>query len=399
MKQKIAVFGLGVSGKAAAAFLLQKGHFVLGIDRKAEEIQTQREILALREQGMLLTEESVALEGVEQIIASPGIAPDHPLLQQAEQKKIEVIGEIELAFRHLRNRCIGITGTNGKTTTVLLTTHLLNQGGKKAKALGNVGVGLSSYLLHPDPEEILVIELSSFQLETVQTPCLDMAVVLNLTPNHLDRHPTMEAYALAKLSIQNCLKPGGKFFVSRAVAEEYGSYLRKPFEVWEGLAVNAIAKEWGVAEKDLVAGVQTFQKPPHRIEWVADIRGVSYYNDSKSSNVHSVLYAVNQVDGPIVLIVGGTDKGSSYRPWIEPFRGKVKKLIAYGAAAKKMEEELGRELPFERRGLFRDAVLAACAAAEERDVVLLSPGCSSYDQFKNYEHRGDVFKQIVKERS
>jgi UDP-N-acetylmuramoylalanine--D-glutamate ligase len=447
---KILILGLGVSGRAAAAFLLKQGHPVIASDKRAEEIRSHPEVAALLQQGLVLGGEDVSLEGVSQIVLSPGVPSTHPVVQKARGKNIEVIGEIELAMRHIENRCIGITGTNGKTTTVLLTTHLLMAAGIKARALGNVGVGLSSYLLHPDPEEILVIELSSFQLETLQARRLDLAVVLNLTPNHLDWHPTMADYAAAKLSIQKCVKPGGKLLVSKQVASEFGALLQEYALYDETVpAAFAIVKEFGVYRapsgltcsdrlrlcaidsprrsslsengaprsnqlrfvshgqntsilptrgiEDLEKGLATFRKPPHRIEWVADICGVAYYNDSKSSNVHSVIYAVAQLDGPIVLIAGGTDKGSSYVPWIDGFKGKVKRIVAYGLAAAKMEKELSRDFPFEKRGPFRDAVIAAHDAAVEKDTVLLSPGCSSFDQFRNYEHRGDVFKQIVRE--
>ena len=367
-------------------------------------------------QGLQLRVDS-ELEGVSQVILSPGIPASHPIVQSAQAREIEVIGEIELAFRHIGNRCVGVTGTNGKTTTVLLATHLLNRAGKKARALGNVGVGLSSYLLNPDPEEILVVELSSFQLETVRARCLDLALILNITPNHLDRHASMEEYAAAKISIQNCLKPGGKLFVSERVAREYGERLLR-FEVYERQealapispirytqwgapertnvqAAFSVAREFGVDEESCLQALAGFRKPPHRIEWVAEIGGVSYYNDSKSSNVDSAIHAVGLFDGPIVLIAGGTDKGSSYRPWINAFRGKVKRIVAYGMAAPKMEGELGAAFAFTRAGLFEEAVRHARDAAEAGEMVLLSPGCSSYDQFRSFEHRGDEFKRIV----
>jgi UDP-N-acetylmuramoylalanine--D-glutamate ligase len=410
------VLGLGVSGRAAAAFLLKRGEAVIGVDKRAAEIRS--EVAPLIAQGLVLCDDA-SLDSVAQVVLSPGIPQVHPIVREAKERGIEVIGEIELAFRHFQNRCFGVTGSNGKTTTTLLAAHLLNRAGKKARALGNVGVGLSGYLLNPDPQEILIVELSSFQLETIRTRALDGAMILNITPNHLDRHASMEEYAAAKLSIRNCLKENGTLFLSRQVAAEYGPRLPHftVYDAEDDLAPNspigyiqwgkpereavraafAIAGEFGVGKAECEKGLEDFRKPPHRIEWVAEIGGAAYYNDSKSSNLHSALHAVSLFEGNIVLIAGGQDKGSSYQPWIEPFRKKVKRLIAYGMAAPKMEAELSGSLPFERVGPFEEAVRRARDAAGDGDVVLLSPGCSSYDQFRSFEQRGDEFKRIVKE--
>lgn len=423
MNLSVFILGLGISGRAAAAFLLKRGHRVIAADKKADKLFTQPEVVSLLSLGLDLRKEEWPQEKISLMVLSPGISNEHPLVQKALKENVEIIGEAELAFRHISNRCIGITGTNGKTTTVLLVAHLLNKAGIKAKALGNVGVGLSSYLLNPDPEEILVVELSSFQLMSLQSRCLDLAVILNLTPNHLDWHADMNEYVFAKLSIQTRLKSKGRLLVSQEIAKKYESFLindrliilgessQVPLALISSVeyiklgvperenvqAAFAIAKEFGLKPCELEEGLKSFCKPPHRIEWVAEICGVSYYNDSKSSNVDSVIHAVKQFLGGIVIIVGGKDKGSSYRPWIESFKGKVKRIIAYGAAAPKLEEELSKEFPFEKRELFRDAVLCACKVAEARDIVLLSPGCSSYDQFCSYEQRGDEFKRIVDE--
>ena len=414
--RQVAILGLGISGRAAARFLLQRGAFVIAIDKQSEKLCTHPEVSGLMAKGLLLQGEGAPMPAISELIVSPGIPWTHPIIQRAMGQGIEVMGEVELAFRSLSNRCIGITGSNGKTTTTLLTTHLLNCAGKKARALGNVGVGLSGYLLNPDPEEILIIELSSFQLETLHARALDAAIILNITPNHLDRHPTMAEYVHAKLSIQQRIKPGGSLWVSRQIAQDYGAHLSAytlydtgPM-VWnsssreQGMAepenIQAawtIAQAWGVSQNAARIALPSFHKPPHRIEWVADIAGVSYYNDSKSSNIHSVIHAVRLFEAPIVLIVGGTDKGASYRPWIEACQKKVGQMIAYGAAAEKIEAELGHAFPLAKKGPFQEAVFAARQMAKEGEVVLLSPGCSSYDQFCSYEERGDVFKRIVRE--
>jgi UDP-N-acetylmuramoylalanine--D-glutamate ligase len=387
---KALVIGYGKSGKSAAAFLKKRGYEVIAVDRK--------------EQGVLSDSADLPLDGISLAILSPGIPQSHPLVQKVVKANIELIGEMELGFRFLKNRCFGITGSNGKTTAVLLAAHLLNEAGKKARALGNVGEPLTSY--DPDPDEILILELSSFQLESLESRRLDAAFVLNITPNHLDRYGEMEPYVKAKARIQNCLKEGGELFVSTQVLKDFGSYFpgAKNFEIdYIDISMASrhsvqtallICQRCGVTD---LRGLETFKRPAHRIEWVAEIGEVSYYNDSKASNIHAVLHAVEQFAGPLVLIVGGLHKGSSYKPWIEPLKGKVRKVIAYGQAAPLMELELASSLPFQKVEKFADAVKLAKIEAKQKDTVLLSPGCSSYDQFESFEKRGEEFKRLVRE--
>lgn len=401
----ILVIGYGVSGKAATAFLRSKGEKVVVVDQKVEE-------------GVLSDSADLSLKEFKQVVISPGIPQKHPLVQKALAQNIEVIGEIELGLRHLPNRCFGITGSNGKTTTVTLTTHLLNAAGKKARALGNVGDTLCGYLVETkDPHEILILELSSFQLETLKAKGLDAAVVLNITPNHLDRHKDMQEYASAKANIQNCLKPNGEIFVSNQILHDFPSLFPDAVSFEKELAlINTVSytqlmmpskqsvqaayllcKRCGVTDVEFLRGLTTYKKPPHRIEWVAEINGVAYYNDSKSSNIHSVMHAVERIEGNLILIVGGVHKGSSYKPWIEPFKNKVRQIIAYGKAAPIMDYELSSYIPLVAVDRFADAVRCAKQIAKKQETVLLSPGCSSYDQFENYERRGDEFKRLVRE--
>ena len=391
---KTIVLGLGVSGKAAAAFLLSRGVSVIGVDKRAGEILHTPEI-----QGLTLSNEDISLSQVEQIILSPGIPLSHPLIIQAQRQNIEVIGEVEFAVRHIRNRCVGITGSNGKTTTTLLTTHVLNSAGIRALALGNVGTSLSSYLLYANPEDVLIVELSSFQLETLKTRCLDFALILNITENHLDRYHSMKEYTDAKLSIQSCLKENGILFVSRQVASLCRGTIFDDGEKQQNVqAAFAICKQFGITEEKFCEALKSFSLPPHRIERVVEIDGVAFYNDSKSSNIESVMYAVRQFAGPLILIVGGTDKGSSYLPWIQCFKGKVKHVVAYGMARDKIEREIGFEIPCTKVGPFAEAVNIAAAMGQKKDTVLLSPGCSSYDQFLNFERRGDAFRELIWQR-
>jgi len=404
------IIGYGKSGKAAAAFFLQKKQQVIAADQKAPEMAKQEGVTLVVDKV-----ENVPFAEVEQVILSPGISPLHPLVKEATKRKIEVIGEIELAFRNLKNRAVGITGTNGKTTVTMLTAHILQQAGKPAFALGNVGNPLISF--SGSEKDILVVELSSFQLETLQQKCLDVAIILNITPDHLDRYPSVVEYAGAKLRIQKALKDKGELFVNRDVAERYlakGEYqlyddrsnLKKRFATYlmgkklpvnseNALAAYRLCAHFGVNDTQFMAGLKTFKAPPHRIEWAGEINGVTFYNDSKATNVESVIHAVHTLSGPIILIVGGLDKGSSYLPWIDVFKGKVKCLYAIGIAAKKIKQELESNFNVILADSLFDAVQRAYQVAVKKDQILLSPGCASFDSFRNYEHRGEEFKKFV----
>lgn len=420
--KKIVILGLGISGKAAAALFLKRGYFVIGVEEKNREDPRLEE---LKRAGLTVVSKLENFDGVEKIVFSPGILPNHPLLVEAKRRDIAAIGEAEAGLSEIKNRAVGVTGTNGKTTTVLLVEHILRFSKKKARAIGNVGKSITEALLDLDPEEIFVVELSSFQIESLQTKALDAAYILNITPNHLDRYTSMEEYAAAKAKIQHCLKENGKLFLSKQVKSDYG-YLFREFAVFDELyeinlietkkdlryeyassarltmpakqnivAAFSICRSFGVKEEIFFEGLQSFQKPKHRIEWVAEIDGVAYYNDSKSSNVESVLHAVEQFDGPLLLLAGGVHKGSSYFPWIEPFQGKVKRVIAFGSAKEQMEEELGEKVDLVKAETLNEALLLAKNGAQKGDTVLLSPGCSSYDQFQSFEHRGEEFKKCV----
>lgn len=417
MDKEALVIGLGVSGKASAKLLLAKGFSVTAVDRRFETLKTAPDVLELMQNGLKIAsdEEIFSLASIALAVSSPGIDPSHPLLQKIKDAGIELIGEIELAFRYLPNRCVlGVTGTNGKTTTVLLTAHILNASGKKAAAVGNVGAALSGYCLAPDKEEILVVELSSFQLENLAlAPYFDAALIVNITPNHLNRHASMKEYAGAKLRIAYCLKSGGPLFLSKQVQNDYHldgtvfdsgfldaadeKNVRLGFPEWLNVAAaRALTSFCSVSESAFHTALKTFRKPPHRIEWVAEIDGVAYYNDSKASNVEAVIHAMNLFSGPVILIAGGVDKGSSYSPWIPSFQGKVKKIAVFGQAAQKIEQELGAVFSVERVSTLEEALQAARRQAKPGDTVILSPGCSSYDQFANYEERGERFKRMIR---
>lgn len=393
---KTLVIGLGLSGQSAAEFLLRKGCGVIGVDSNPN----------LKGKGFEVFHDSspIDMSDIEQVIISPGVSPEHPLYCEALRKGIEVIGEAELAFRHMQQPCVGITGTNGKTTVTLLAEHVFRYSGKKARALGNVGSPLSAYMLDPDPEEIIIAELSSYQLETMQTPVFDAGVILNITPDHLDRYPSMEEYAKAKCRIQNCMKKQASLYVYEKIPLEFGPLLNTPYRTFGGegnhdsenaQAVWLLCKEFGISVQQFSAALETFKKPPHRIELVKIIDEITYIDDSKGTNIDAAIRAVESCRGPVILIAGGVDKGASYLPWKQAFKGKVKKIIAIGQAAGKIAHELKDAFAIETAESLEQAVTHADLHAQRGDTVLLSPGCSSFDMFRDYAHRGEEFKRLV----
>ena len=400
MGRKTLVLGYGISGQGAANLLKAQGKEFIALDRVAkDEVELDRS--------------DYPLENIDQIILSPGISKNHPIIQRAATMGIEVVGEIEYAFRSMQNRAIGVTGTNGKTTVTLLTTEFLNQSGIPARAVGNVGEPLSAALLKVRPDEILVIELSSYQLETVRSKKLSAAAYLNLTPDHLDRYGNMREYAKAKAKIQDCLVDEGQFFLSEDVFNDYPDlFFQRPFKMLKKVdaELDLDSIRLGLPEEEnrtiafqlaSVFGAQnneikTFRKPKHRIEWVAEIDQVIYLDDSKGTNIDAVVYALKRLPGPIILLAGGVDKGASYAPWTALLKEKVRHMVVYGSAAEKMELELKESVSLMRKEKFADAARLAKSLASKGDIVLLSPGCSSFDQFQNYEKRGEAFQEIMR---
>jgi UDP-N-acetylmuramoylalanine--D-glutamate ligase len=435
MKKKHAlVLGLGVSGRAAAEFLLVQGYQVTCVEKNQELLATSPEVKRLIQMGLKIAPEGIDLASFDLLIPSPGISPTHPIYQEAVRKKVEVVGEAELAFRHMKQKAIAITGTNGKTTVTLLVEHALKKSGLKARSLGNIGEPLSTYFINSDQNEIVVAEISSYQLETMKAKVFDAAILLNITPDHLDRYASMEEYAKAKCHLQACLKPGAPFFVYEQALADFGAHLspenlfsygvhstsdfwtdkakvyasekveyllpveyrdRGSHESENALAAWLLVREFGVTSEQFLEALKSFKKPPHRIEFVTSVNEVAYVDDSKGTNLDAVLQAVNAVEGEVVLIAGGVDKGASYTLWIQPFQGRVKKILALGQAAKKIQEELGKVFEVELVSSMEEAVTRADQVAKKGDTVLLSPGCSSFDMFRDYAHRGDEFKRCV----
>lgn len=344
------VIGYGVSGKSAAKFLTERGNSVSVFDDQIEG-------------------EAPDLDSCDRVVLSPGVALSHRLVQEALRRGIEVIGEAELGLRYLEGPAVGITGTNGKTTTTLLVTHVLNTCGLKAQALGNVGTPITS-----GGEGIAVVELSSYQLETMSVRVFDAVAITNITPDHLDRYGTFERYRAAKLRIRECAK--GPCYEGDDVA-------------------FSLCTHFGVTREQFDRACETFKRPAHRLEVIGCVDGITYINDSKATNVESVIYAISQVLGPIVLIAGGRDKGSSYAPWLKAFQNRVEKVCLLGEAKTRIRGALAGVISMEDYSSLEEAVEGARVACRAGGTILLSPGCSSFDMFSNFEARGEAFRKLV----
>ncbi len=386
---KALIVGLGASGKAALRFLNHHGISCDTYDDSSLSTPNFAEY--------------------DRIILSPGFPPSHSILRGVDPTKI--IGEVELGLPYLRNqKVIGITGTNGKTTVTLLVEHVLKEAGIRAVAAGNVGLPLTTLLLEDEPD-VVVLELSSYQLETMKSVVFDAGIILNITPDHLDRYSSLEHYAKTKFRLQDLLKPEGRFYLGKQSAQDYSSfathknidYLLNPeyrgkfnYDAENALAAYTLCKPFGIGEEEFDAALATFEKPPHRLEFVREVEGVRYYNDSKGTNLDAVSKAVEALEGKIVLIAGGVDKGESYTTWLPQFCHKVTSICAIGEAADKLAEELGQQLQVETFPSLEEALVRAQERAKPGENVLLSPGCSSFDMFRNYEERGEAFKRLVK---
>lgn len=426
--KRVLVLGLGKSGCAAADLLLQRGATVYGHDQDPQRFSSEA-LTHVRHKGLLPYTD----QAFDCLVPSPGVPQTDLLYAGALASGKEIVGEAELALRLLKEHTIlGVTGTNGKTTVTLLVAHVLNRCGKRAHALGNVGTALSSQSILPK-EELIVAELSSFQLETLTTRCLDAAVLLNITPDHLDRYADYTEYAKAKMRIFNCVKPGGKKYVELRCFQQFSPLMDDSLQTYgqeshcalstEGLhlyengervaalpalyqgkvghdlenlmAAYALCRSQGISADQFFEQSLTFKKPAHRIEFVSQIKGVSYYDDSKGTNIDAVIRAVESFKGRIILIAGGVDKGFPYHIWAQAFQGKVRTIFAIGQAAPKIKKDLADQLPVELCSSLEEAVLQAAKIALPGETVLLSPGCSSFDMFRDYAHRGEVFKNSV----
>jgi UDP-N-acetylmuramoylalanine--D-glutamate ligase len=406
---RVLVVGLARSGRAAAEVLVARGAAVTGYDADAE-LDTGR----LRELGVevhLGREEETLLQGTDLLVKSPGVPGETPLVAGARERGIPVWSEIELGVRLLPNPLLGVTGTNGKTTTSELLGAIFRAAGTPVEVAGNVGRPLTS-LVDSRPDAWVVCELSSFQLEDVETLQPRIGVLLNLEPDHLDRHATFEWYADIKLRIFEQQTEDDVAVVPRGFGAIPGAARRIEFAAHDALpaeplipgphnrenaaAATAAARAAGVDDAAIAGGLRTFPGVPHRIELVRELRGVRYVNDSKATNVAASRRALASFpDARLHVVLGGLGKEEPYEPLAAAF-GADDRAYLIGDAAPRIADALAEAgVPFVVTGDLESALEAAVAAASPGEVVLLSPASASYDQFENFEARGDAFRRLV----
>jgi UDP-N-acetylmuramoylalanine--D-glutamate ligase len=411
LPRRALVVGLARSGQAAALALTRHGVPTVATDR-ADGLEVGR----LAEAGVevhLGTEEDRLLEGVDLLVKSPGVPGESPLPAAARERGIQIWSEVELGFRLLRNPFLGVTGTNGKTTTSELLGAIFRVAQRPVAVAGNVGRPVTALDGALDDDAWVVCELSSFQLEDVHRFRPRIGVLLNLEPDHLDRHRTFEAYRDAKLRLfENQTEadvavvppgfgqiPGGAAHVEFDAGDELpaeplipGAHNRE-----NAAAATAAARAAGIADDAIAEGLRTFRGVEHRLELVAEIDGVRFVNDSKATNTTAARRGIEAYAGqPLRLILGGSLKGESFEELAESLPASVRSIDLIGEASEQLAAALGRAGRIYRRsGDLATAVGAAAGAAEPGDVVLLSPACASYDQFRDYEERGETFRRLV----
>jgi UDP-N-acetylmuramoylalanine--D-glutamate ligase len=397
------VLGLARSGQAAALALARRGDRVVGVDRSTA-LDTGR-LEGAGVEVRLGSEDASLLEEMDVLIKSPGVPAEAPLVTAARERGIPVWSEVELGARLLPNPILGVTGTNGKTTTSELLGAML-----EAPVAGNVGRALTELDGEVAADEWVVCELSSFQLEDIEQFRPRIAVLLNLEPDHLDRHGTFEAYRDAKLRVfenqraeDTAIVPRGFPAVGEARRVEFSGADPLPAEPLmpgahnreNAAAATAAARVAGASDEQIGKALRDFRGVPHRLEKVAEIHGVRFVNDSKATNAAAARRAIAAYDAPLHVILGGLGKNESYEELAADLRAKGARAYLIGAAAGELAAAL--DVPFERSGDLASAVSAAAAAAKPGDVVLLSPACASYDQFEDFEARGDEFRRLVEE--
>ncbi len=446
--QRVLVVGLGKSGVSAAMFLHARGARVTVSDSKAEA-ELGKDIPALLDLGIVVetgAHGERTFRDQDLIVVSPGVPVDSAQLQQARAAGVKIIGEVELAARFLAGDVIAITGSNGKTTTTALCGDILEKAGKRTQVGGNIGRPVTDMIETSASDGWSVLEVSSFQLETIETFLPKIAAILNITPDHLDRHGDFATYAAVKARIfenqsaddfavlnandKTCVEMAGKlkaqvyWFGSSGHAKkeisEQGSFVRAASIFWrsgEGketeimptgetslkgrhnleniLAAVCVGMLAGCTPEQIRKAVGEFKAVEHRLELVATVDGVAYYNDSKATNVDATIKALESFPANIHIILGGKDKGSDYTVLKPLLEKRAKGVYTIGAAAEKIGQQIAGAVPVFHAETLANAVRQAASNAKNGDVVVLAPACASFDQFQNYEHRGRTFKELV----
>ena len=444
--KKVLVFGLGISGIGAGKILEAHGADVVLYDgnQKLTEEKVRKQLGEDSNAKIVIGEfPEEILENLDMTVLSPGVPTDLPVIEKMRKQGVTVIGEVELAYQYGKGDVLAITGTNGKTTTTTLLGEIMKNYQDNVYVVGNIGTPYTTAASLMTDDTITVAEMSSFQLESIADFRPRVSAILNFTPDHLNRHHTMEAYVNAKKNIAKnqteddyCIlnyedeltREFGKevkakvlYFSSQRKLEEgiyledgniiyhYGNVSEKICHVDElqilgthnhenVMAACAMAAVYGVPVEKIRESVKAFKGVEHRIEYVTEKDGVAYYNDSKGTNPDAAIKGIQAMNRPTVLIGGGYDKGSEYTEWINSFDGKVKKLILIGDTKEKIAEDARKcgFTDYEFADTFEEAVLTAAKIAESGEAVLLSPACASWDMFPSYEVRGEKFKEIVK---
>lgn len=442
--KKTLVVGIGKSGLATAFFLRRRGADVTVSDQRSAA-SLAKEIPSLLEAGIAVEAGGHGLltfRRQDLIVVSPGVPFDTPELVQVRSFGLPVIGELELASRFLQGKVLAITGSNGKTTTTAICGEIFQAAGLKTLVGGNIGTPVIDLVESSSPDTWAVLEVSSFQLETTVNFHPQIAVILNITPDHLDRHGTFASYAAMKERIfaaqgaEDFLILNGDdpvaqqaasrahsqvFWFSRSKIVRQGACvfgetlafrasenaslepilplnaipLKGRHNVENVLAAACAARLAGIPAEAIAAAVASFRAVEHRLEFVANIQGVEYYNDSKATNVDAAAKAIEAFPGGIHLILGGKDKNSDYAQLEPLLKQRVRAVYLIGAAAEKIERQIRGFVPLVSAGTLEQAVKLAAEAAATGEIVLLAPACSSFDQFENYEHRGRIFKELV----
>jgi UDP-N-acetylmuramoylalanine--D-glutamate ligase len=428
----ILVVGMKRSGVASAKLLLREGANV-----RATDLRPLAELPEAAALGIPFAQQTPEVfEGCDLIVLSPDVPADLAPLEDARRRGVPVLGEVELASEFLRGKTIGITGSNGKTTTTSLIGHILREAGMRVQVGGNIGVPVTSMIDSSRDDGWNVLELSSFQLETIVYFRAHITLALNVTQNHLDRHHTFEAYVAAKRRLVETQQAGdfavlnaedavcvsfaqhtaatAQWFSSRRKVEP-GAHLCADKLVLDGkllmtageipirgrhnvenvLAASIAAARAGVSHEKIAAAVRTFHAVEHRLEFVRQLDGIDFYNDSKATSVDATLKALDAFPGGLWVILGGKDKGLDYTALREPLAAKARAALLIGAAAGKIAQQISGAAPLVDAHTLDAAVSHAYSHAAPGDTVLLAPACASFDQFNSYEHRGETFKKIV----